>query len=231
MWEDDKMSLKFNIYMRWEDSRNSSFLSLLNYDTDAKAIDIGCGNGTFTFKAKEKIGCEDMLGIDGKETQLIKVRKKGVKTKRCVFDKKLPFRDNTYDIVISNQVLEHSLYPVKFIKEIYRILKPGGYAVISTENLSSWDNILALVLGYTPFSMEFDGNLSRIGNPLSLHDREVKEEKYPHVRVLAWTGLIEVMKFVGFEVENVVGSGHLLGRVGEKIDKKHARFITIKVRK
>ena len=48
-----------------------------------------------------------------------------------------PFDDNTFDVVISNQVIEHLIYPVRFLKEVYRMPKPGGYTVISTKNLQA----------------------------------------------------------------------------------------------
>ena len=117
------------------------------------------------------------------------------------------------------------------MQEIFRILKPGGYAVISTENLSSWDNIGCLLFGYFPFSMKLDGGL-KLGNPLSPHYKEEYKEKYPsHTRILTWETLKDIADYVGFKVERLVGSGHLLGKLGEIVDKKHCRFITIKVRK
>jgi SAM-dependent methyltransferase len=135
------------------------------------------------------------------------------------------------DVVVSNQVIEHLFYPVRFMKEIYRILKPDGYAVISTENLARWDNILSLILGYTPFSMEFDSGLCKIGNPLSLHEKEVKKDSYPHVRIFTWKGLIELATFIGFKVEKAIGSGHIFDKFGELINKQKCRFITLKMRK
>lgn len=41
-------------------------------------------------------------------------------------DEKIPFKDNTFDGVLSTSVLEHIRYPDKFISEAYRVLKPGG---------------------------------------------------------------------------------------------------------
>lgn len=38
-----------------------------------------------------------------------------------------PFNDNSFDIVISGQALEHSPRPWRMIEEMARILKPGGY--------------------------------------------------------------------------------------------------------
>ncbi len=44
-------------------------------------------------------------------------------------------KDNTFDTVVSFQVIEHIDKDVEFLKEIHRVLKPGGIAIISTPNL------------------------------------------------------------------------------------------------
>jgi len=225
------MKLKLKLYTNWEKSRNKCIISLLEKNPKADVVDLGCGSGNFTLELKKTIRCREILGIDGDYKSLTEAKEKGIKTFKLDIDKGLLLPDNRFDVIVSNQVIEHLCYPVQFIKEVWRILKPNGYAVISTENLSSWDNIFALVLGYTPFSMGFDSGLCKIGNPLSLHDRELKNCGFPHVRIFAWGGLVELVKFIGFKIEKVIGSGHTLGKLGENLDPRHCRFITIKVRK
>lgn len=50
----------------------------------------------------------------------------------------LPFADATFDIVYSNGVLHHTLDTEKAIAEVFRVLKPGGQAVIMLYCKSSW---------------------------------------------------------------------------------------------
>ena len=45
---------------------------------------------------------------------------------RCENLEELTFDDNTFDLVITQDVLEHVLNPGKAFKEICRVLKPGG---------------------------------------------------------------------------------------------------------
>ena len=42
----------------------------------------------------------------------------------------LPFKNNTYDLILCNHVLEHIIDDIKAMKEIYRVLKPGGRAIL-----------------------------------------------------------------------------------------------------
>ena len=52
----------------------------------------------------------------------------------------LPFPDNTFDVILSHQVLEHVENPAAVICEAHRVLKPGGYIFLAYENyLSFWE--------------------------------------------------------------------------------------------
>ena len=183
--------MRLQIYNKWEKSRNENFINLLEFNPNAKLLDIGCGNGNFTLKVKNKIGCSAVYGIETYDPFIKEAEEKGILIIKYDLNKfPYPIENESFDVIISNQVIEHLYYPVKFMKEIYRILKPNSYAVISTENLSSWDNITALLLGYFPFSMELDGGL-KLGNPLSPHYKEDYNEDYkekypPHTRIVTW---------------------------------------------
>lgn len=58
----------------------------------------------------------------------------------------LPFADGTFDIVYSNGVLHHTLDTEAAIAEVYRVLKPGGLAVIMLYCKSSWHYWLNMYL-------------------------------------------------------------------------------------
>jgi len=52
----------------------------------------------------------------------------------------LPFPNNTFDVILSHQVLEHVENPAAVICEAHRVLKPGGYIFLAYENyLSFWE--------------------------------------------------------------------------------------------
>ena len=50
----------------------------------------------------------------------------------------LPFKDNTFDAVISEAVLEHVHSPNRVVQEIYRVLKPGGYICVAVPFLQGY---------------------------------------------------------------------------------------------
>lgn len=46
----------------------------------------------------------------------------------------LPFEDESFDCVVSFQVIEHIRRDKEFVREVYRVLKPGGRFIVSTPN-------------------------------------------------------------------------------------------------
>ncbi len=56
--------------------------------------------------------------------------------------------DESFDIVILSEVLEHlRMSPLRVLGELYRILKPNGYLVLTTPNIARLNNIAMLMLG------------------------------------------------------------------------------------
>lgn len=217
-----------NIYDKWEDKRNRQIISFLEYNPYAKIIDLGCGSGEFSIKIVEKTGSEEIYGIEVWNEFVKKSKDKGLKVIKSDLNGILPFKNESFDVVVSNQVIEHLSYPIKFVSEIKRILKSGGMSIVSTENLSSWDNIISLIFGWTPFSCEFDG-FQKLGNPLSPHNNEKIDNYPPHMRIFTYKGLVDVCEKIGFRIIDIKGSGYIPFNFMSSIDCRHSRFLTIKM--
>ncbi|VAW26075.1 hypothetical protein MNBD_BACTEROID06-665 [hydrothermal vent metagenome] len=97
-------------------------------------LEIGCGEGrgvellapkATTYTAVDKIEeVVDDLSLKFPEADFIQAK-----------IPPLPFKDNSFDSVVSFQVIEHIKEDAAYLKEINRILKPGGKAYISTPNI------------------------------------------------------------------------------------------------
>lgn len=86
-------------------------------------LEIGCGRGEM-LRNFQKLGL-DVQGIDlsaeaPKFNQDIEIKVGDVE------NEPLPYKDNSFDIVYSKSVLEHFYYPERYMKEVYRVLKPNG---------------------------------------------------------------------------------------------------------
>ncbi|MHC1729157.1 MAG: class I SAM-dependent methyltransferase [Syntrophobacteraceae bacterium] len=210
-------------------------LDLMEFDPGSRLLDIGCDDGEWTKQVAGRVGTKDVYGIEIMQEAAAKSKLNGIKVFAGNISSGLPVRDGAFDAVHSNQVIEHLSATEHFVKEIYRVIKPGGYAVICTENLSSWHNIFSLVMGWMPMSSSnFSETIYNVGNPLAM--RAGEEADYPvswqHIRVLSVRGIKEIFELHGFKTEKILGAGYYpFPPFFARIDKVHAAFMTCKFRK
>lgn len=95
-----------------------------------KVLDFGCGEGEFIeYANKANIICDGADTFSGmysvwEDMAINRLTKSNSIYK--IIGGRIPIKDNTYDIVVSNQVIEHISNPLESLAEISRILKPGG---------------------------------------------------------------------------------------------------------
>jgi SAM-dependent methyltransferase len=223
---------------RWgeaEASYHAKILDSLDPDPSAIVLDVGCDDGAWTDKVRRRICVppKQVHGLElvGERAQL--ARRRGFDVRTADLEERWPFDDEAFDVVHANQVIEHVKRLDHFVSEIRRVLAPGGMALICTENLASWHNVVALALGYQPFSLTNVSNVRPIGNRFALHAGEKPEhESWQHVHVLTLTGLRDIFAAHGLSVTDSWGTGYypLPGRLASplaELDPKHAHFIAV----
>lgn len=213
-------------------SRN--IYSMLEANPDAKLLDLGCFEGELTVKLGNYVGTKELYGVDVVLAVLHKAKKRGIQVQKGNLNSIFPYRSNFFDVVHANQVIEHMYDSDMFLSEIYRILKPGGYAIISTENGSSWINIIASIMGWQIFSLtNISSKRLGIGNPLAMfRHQKIAYASFGHIRIYNYWGLKEYFEVMGFSVEDIKGAGYFpLPNWMGNIDCVHAHFITFKIRK
>ena len=103
-------------------------ISRYNIRRGSVILDLGCGRGE-TLKAF----CDEGMtgyGIDQADTAKKLCPSAIVRTGDI--ESKLPFADNSFDVVFSKSVLEHFYFPEKILEEAYRIIKPQGLIITMT---------------------------------------------------------------------------------------------------
>lgn len=135
---------------------------LENEDCKEKTIlNIGCGFGWFELRAIKK-GAKKVVGIEITEKDL-EVAKSKVKNKHVEFKVgsaiDLPFKNNSFDSVVSWEVIEHIPKDTEelMFKEVSRVLKPKGKLFISTPSNHLITTILDpawWLIGHRHYSVE-----------------------------------------------------------------------------
>jgi SAM-dependent methyltransferase len=118
-------------------------------DCEGNILDIGCGNSPYKFLIDESKAV--YTGIDVENADKFDY----YNPNKTVFDgENIPFENGYFDYVISTEVLEHIENPEKIIEETYRVLKPGGEAIVTIPwsarvHFEPYD-----FCRYTPFKLE-----------------------------------------------------------------------------
>src|SRR5215831_3130794 len=105
---------------------------LLPRGCDRQVLDAGCGTGGMLPWLAQYAGSHQVSGIDLSATALDFCRRRGHQqlTRGSIAD--LPFANSTFDLVTSFDVLQHVFdkRDVPAIGELYRVLRPGGVALV-----------------------------------------------------------------------------------------------------
>jgi len=201
-------------------------------------LDLGCDDGSWTKRITSKK--VNWFGLELVEDRVKIAKKNGIYAKVGSLEKKLPFSDSQFDLVHSNQVIEHLFDLDLFLSEIHRVLKPNGIHIISTENPASWHNIFALLMGWQMFSAtNISSKKLGIGNPFAIHGgkgfsdtAEGRTDAWEHNKLLTPKALSELLSCHGFEVINTVGAGyHPLPSMLGEMNPSHSHFYAIVSRK
>lgn len=146
--------------------------------------DIGCGGGQLLKKIVKRHKIQ-AIGYDISKKNIENCHKLGLDAKILDFNTDpWSIKSSLFDIVISNEVIEHLIDPRYYLKEIFRILKPSGYLVITTPNAFNIMRRLAFLLGHH-------------------HDPSMDPSRISfaeHIRAFSFNMLERMLKKEGFKV-------------------------------
>jgi len=208
-------------------------LELCERNSDGRLLDCGCGDGEITMEVAQGVGAREIWGIEIIEANAVKARQRGIKVARGDLNKPFPFESERFDVVHGANIIEHLYDTDMFLKEVYRVLKLGGYFIVSTCNLAAFHNIFFLLLGRQPPPAD-------VSDEFQVGVWNASVRKNPggpcHRRMFTLRALKGLLECHGFKVEKSVGAGFYplplrLAKLMCRLDKRHSAYITVKARK
>jgi len=178
--------------MSTEQIYNATINQILNHfrqtgrQTELCHLDIGSGSGDLVKLLKKQMNTkatccdytDELMQLPGQQVDLIDLNNK----------KELPYSDSTFDIVTATEVIEHLEDFRAILREIYRVLKPGGVCVLSTPNILNLNSRLRnLWFGFADLM-----------GPLPIHSRKI-ESCAGHINPISIFYLIHALSEINFE--------------------------------
>lgn len=225
-----KMGYLYRVFRASELENKRRILQLATPCLGARLLDLGCNDGSFTLELAERVGASEAHGVEFVQPLAEAARARGVIVSTADLEEGLPYESGYFDVVHSNQVIEHLVHTDRFVKEIRRILAPSGYALISTNNLASWHNVFSLLLGLQPPPCHVSEEMV-VGNHFDPRRGDTHPEKgFTHLRIFAFQGLAEFLEMHGLTVRELVTSGFyplppIIARLLCRLDPRHGAFL------
>jgi methionine biosynthesis protein MetW len=122
-------------------------------------LDIGCGDGkgVILIANSFNVNFSKIYGVDISDASLKACQNQFNVIKMDIEKNELPFRNDTFDLVSCNQVLEHLRNYRKVINDAIEVTRKGGYILIGIPNLSHLINRILLLFGFQPLCIALDG--------------------------------------------------------------------------
>jgi 2-polyprenyl-3-methyl-5-hydroxy-6-metoxy-1,4-benzoquinol methylase len=155
----------------------------------ARVLEIGCGSGEFSKVLGERGALVTAADISPAAVERTKRLTKGLSVTCDVADlMALPYRDESFELVVSLETLEHTPSPFQATAELVRVTRPGGRLIITTPNYMS-------LMGISRGLMRLTG-------------RRFKELDQPINQFITLPGRIRDLKRLGCRIDAVEGAIH-----------------------
>lgn len=149
----------------------------------ASIVELGCGLGD---NLRVFAPSNTVLGLEGLPDAVESGRASGLSMQVANLEKPLPLPSESQDWVLCLDVLEHLLDPLGSMREMRRILRPGGHAVVNVPNHLTLKGRIRILQG----------------RGLDVHHffPDADDWNNPHVRFFTYAGFLRMIQLAGFEI-------------------------------
>lgn len=203
------------------DRRLTAIADLVAARRPACTLDLGCGQGVLLGALAARLPAgSHLVGMDA-------VAPPGGRRWHGVtgdIATRLPFADDSFDLVVAGEVLEHVPHPDLMLTEIRRVLTPTGRLVLSTPNIVGWANRVLVPLGIQPLFTETSSEV-HLGRRWSVLGQG--NQVQGHLKVFSHRALAEILERTGYTVLSTQGMPGEFPSPVDRVDRLCARFPSI----
>jgi methionine biosynthesis protein MetW len=222
------VSYLMRVYSATSAAIQHAILDIATERAGGALLDLGCGDGRLTLSLADRIGVTRRCGLEIDEEQAALARARGIDVVTGDLCTPWPWEAGTFDVVHANQVIEHVACTDHFLREMRRVLRPDGYAIVCTNNLASWHNVASLIVGAQPTPCQVSDE-AVVGVPVSEWEGR-RGSGHAHLRIFTGKALSALSEYHGLQTERALGVGYYpvptrIARPLARWDPRHAAFL------
>ena len=171
----------------WNEGDLERILTFCNGSIQGRLLDAGCGDGFFASQVRQRFNLKYVHGLDVSSKAIDLA---GTKYPEIIFQQgslsHIPEETNSIDSVTMVEVFEHLVDVEGTLKELFRVLKPGGILLITTTDFNWFKQVIIAMFFFEKYFYPTN----------------------PHIRFFTKSTLAEVLSNNGFTVIKYAWNGN-----------------------
>ena len=121
----------------WNEENLERILKFCSDKIQGRVLDVGCGDGFFTAQILQRFNLKNVYGLDisSKAVDLARLKHPEIKFRQSALNH-IPEETSSIDSVTMIEVIEHLIDIEGTLKELFRVMKPGGILLITTTDFN-----------------------------------------------------------------------------------------------
>jgi len=152
--------------------------------TESRVLDLGCGDGAHYGTYVQQRAAQ-YLGLDVSGEAVTQARSRGLLAQVHDLNEPLPVANDSFDVVLCFEVLEHLIEPEEAVREAHRVLRDGGVFLSSVPNVAA---------AHWRVELMVRGRFVPGGSPASFDE----PWRDPHIRFFTCASIVRLLYKCGF---------------------------------
>jgi ubiquinone/menaquinone biosynthesis C-methylase UbiE len=155
-----KLDARLRLYELYQESGKPSFsrwvFDAIEFPRSAKVLEVGCGVGTLWVENSPRVPADARIVLSDASAAMVDAASGKLQDPRFAFELidvgQIPHPDATFDVVVANHMLYHVPDRAGALREIRRVLRPGGKLYATTNAWTHLIELRALIERFVPYA-------------------------------------------------------------------------------
>ena len=173
----------------WDEENLERILKFCRDKSQGRGLDVGCGDGFFTAQILQRFNLKNVYGLDisSKAVDLARLKHPEINFQQSALNH-IPEETNSIDSINMIEVIEHLVDIEGTLKELFRVMRPGGILLITTTDFNWLKQVIIAIFFFEKYFYPTN----------------------PHIRFFKKSTLADILSKNGFSIIKYAWNGDYL---------------------